>query len=132
MILDEVTILRDLVDELREENRQLKELIRPPENPFYGRMSLRPQQAALLHAFYLRGDVPSEMLDKIISMHAWETRSEEPFLTYERARVAISTLRSKLRPYGIEIHTARGMGYRLDCKNRAKLEQLMEGWQYVK
>jgi hypothetical protein len=42
MMLDEITTLRALVDESREENRQLKELLRPPENPFYGRMGLPP------------------------------------------------------------------------------------------
>ena len=128
MMLDEITVLRDLVDELREENRQLKELLRPPENPFYGRLGLAPQQAALLHAFYLRGDLSNQLLDKIISTHSWETRGTDPELVYERARVAVCTLRAKLRPHGVEITTARGMGYRLDGDSRTKLIKLMESW----
>lgn len=125
--MDELTMLRDLVDELREENRQLKELLRPPENPFYGKLGLTPQLAALLNAFYRHGDMPNGRLDEVISLHSHATRGMDRELVYERARVAVCKLRACLRPHGVTIELARGMGYRLDNTNKARLTALLEG-----
>jgi DNA-binding response OmpR family regulator len=129
MQLDEVTALRALVDELREENRQLKDILRPPDNPFYGRLGLSPQLAALLNAFYHHDELPHARLDEVISLHSWETRGSDRELVYERARVAVCKLRALLRPHGIVIDRAQGMGYRMDRENKRKLEAIMEGWQ---
>ena len=122
----ELLELRDLVDELREENRQLKELLRPVDNPFYGKLGLTPQLAALLNAFYKHGDMPNGRLDEVITLHARETRGMDYELVYERARVAVCKLRAALRPHGVTIELARGMGYRIDNANRAKLTTLLE------
>ena len=43
-----------------------------------------------------------------------------------RTKVAVWKMRKKLKPYGIEIKTWRGVGYYLDDENKAKLEALME------
>jgi len=43
-----------------------------------------------------------------------------------RTKVAVWKLRKKMREYGIEIKTWRGIGYYLDDENKAKLKQLME------
>lgn len=128
MLLDEVTTLRALVDELREENRQLKDILRPPDNPFYGRLGLSPQLAVLLNAFYHHDEMPHARLDEAIALHSWETRGSDRELVYERARVAVCKLRAALRPHGVVIDHARGMGYRMDGANKRKLETIMEGW----
>ena len=123
----ELLELRDIVDELREENRQLKELLRPVDNPFYGKLGLTPQLAALLNAFYKHGDMPNGRLDEVISLHAHAQRGDDFVLAYERARVAVCKLRARLQPHGVTIETARGMGYRLDNANKARLTALLEG-----
>jgi hypothetical protein len=129
MQLDEVTMLRALVDELREENRQLKDILRPPDNPFYGRLGLSPQLAVLLNAFYRHDELTHARLDEVIALHSWETRGSDRELVYERARVAVCKLRALLRLHGIVIDRAQGMGYRMDRENKRKLEAIMEGWQ---
>ena len=43
-----------------------------------------------------------------------------------RTKVAVWKMRRKLKPFGIEIKTWRGIGYYLDDENKAKLKQLME------
>ena len=43
-----------------------------------------------------------------------------------RTKVAVWKMRRKLKPFGIEIKTWRGIGYYLDDENKAKLRQLME------
>jgi DNA-binding response OmpR family regulator len=43
-----------------------------------------------------------------------------------RTKVAVWKMRKKLKPYGIEIKTWRGIGYYLDDDNKAKLKALME------
>jgi hypothetical protein len=43
-----------------------------------------------------------------------------------RTKVAVWKMRRKLKPFGIEIKTWRGVGYYLDDENKAKLKQLME------
>jgi len=43
-----------------------------------------------------------------------------------RTKVAVWKMRRKLKPYGIEIKTWRGVGYYLDEADKSKLKQLME------
>jgi hypothetical protein len=43
-----------------------------------------------------------------------------------RTKVAVWKMRRKLKPFGIEIKTWRGIGYYLDDENKEKLKQLME------
>lgn len=116
-----------IIDELREENRQLKDALSPSANPFYGKLGLTPQLAALLHAFYVHGDMPPDRLDAVISQHAWARYRDEPAVSPTRGRVAVCKLRTMLRPYEIEIGLTRGVGYRLDAANKAKLTALLEG-----
>ena len=116
-----------IIDELREENRQLKEALSPPVNPFYGKLGLTPQLAALLNAFYLHGDMKQDRLDAVLACHAWGHRHDSRELTSARERVAVCKLRAALRPHGVQIGLARGMGYRLDAANKARLTELLKG-----
>ena len=68
-------------------------------------------------------------------IHLFKTWSEDhgKYNRYEgemhqtlRTKVAVWKLRQRLKPYGIEIKTWRGIGYYLDDENKAKLKQLME------
>lgn len=126
--MSETEMLHALIDELREENRQLKEILLPVENPFYGRIKLTPQLAALLNAFYRHDALPHARLDAVIAQHAYTVRGGDYSLVYERARVAVCKLRAILRPHEIEIEHMSGMGYRMSADNKRKLEKLMEGW----
>jgi len=116
-----------IIDELREEVRQLRAALSPPVNPFYGKLGLTPQLAALLHAFYVHNDMPPIRLDAVISQRAWSRYRDEPAASPARGRVAVCKLRAALRPHGVEIDLVRGMGYRLDPANKAKLTALLEG-----
>jgi DNA-binding response OmpR family regulator len=125
-IKDNLEVLA-IIDELREEVRQLRAALSPPVNPFYGKLGLTPQLAALLNAFYLHGDMPQVRLDAVISQHTWGRRCDDPAVSPTRGRVAVCKLRAALRPHGVEIDLVRGMGYRLDPANKAKLTALLEG-----
>lgn len=119
--------LLTIIEELREENRQLKAILRPPDNKFYGRLGLSPQLAALANAFQAHGDLSHAKIDAVISIHAFETRGTDLGLLNARSRVAVCKLRGILRPHGVTIEHVPGAGYRLDATNKARLAALVEG-----
>lgn len=128
MHMNEVMFLRERVDELTEENRQLRETIMPPDNPFLGRFGLSPREATVINALYKNnGELPTKRIDQLTVVYAKATRGEDLPLCYGRARVAISHTRRKLRQYGIVITHHHGFGYKLDDKSKKKLTDMLRG-----
>jgi len=119
--------LMAIIEELREENRQLKAILRPSNNRFYGRLGLSPQLAALANAFLTHSDLTHAKIDTALSIHAFETRGTDFDLINARSRVAVCKLRSLLRKHGVEIQHIRGVGYRLDGEHKERLAALVEG-----
>ena len=65
-------------------------------------------------------------LDHVSEDHGKYNRYEGEMHQTLRTKVAVWKLRQRLKPYGIEIKTWRGVGYYLDDENKAKLQALME------
>jgi len=117
--------LRERIDMLEEEMRQLRQDIVPVNNPFLRMFSY--QHSALLLGIYSKNLSTYAFLDAICSNTGRINRGEGEDYARHRVKVALHKLKKKLRLHGIEVCTRRGLGYYLDDENRAKLEKLMEG-----
>ena len=116
--------LRERIETLEEEIRQFHEDSADIDSIFTGVLSR--QQLALLMAINKRPLAPYSYLDHVTEDHGKYNRYEGAMHQTLRTKVAAWKLRKKLKPYGIEIKTWRGVGYYLDDDNKAKLKQLME------
>ena len=115
--------LRERIEMLEEEIRQFHEDSADIDSIFTGVLSR--QQLALLMAINKRPLAPYSYLDHVTEDHGKYNRYEGAMHQTLRTKVAVWKLRKKLKPYGIEIKTWRGVGYYLDDDNKAKLKQLM-------
>lgn len=116
--------LRDRIEELEEEVRQLRAELVPMNGTFLG--FLTKQETTLLMGIYSREIANHSYLDRITEDPDRYSRYTDINHELLRSRVSIWKLRKKMRERGIEIKTWRGIGYYLDEKNKAKLKQLME------
>jgi cob(I)alamin adenosyltransferase len=116
--------LRERIDLLEEQIRQLREDLVPVNNPFLHTFSR--QHAALLLGIYSKRLATYAYLDAICSKTGHINRGEGDDYARRRVKVAIFKLKKKLRALGVEISTRRGLGYYLDDENKAKVEKLME------
>ena len=116
--------LRERIETLEEEIRQFHEDSADIDSIFTGVLSR--QQLALLMAINKRPLAPYSFLDHVTEDHGKYNRYEGAMHQTLRTKVAVWKLRKKLKLYGIEIKTWRGVGYYLDDDNKAKLKQLME------
>ena len=116
--------LRERIETLEEEIRQFHEDSADIDSIFTGVLSR--QQLALLMAINKRPLAPYSYLDHVTEDHGKYNRYEGAMHQTLRTKVAVWKLRKKLKPYGIEIKTWRGVGYYLDDANKEKLKQLME------
>lgn len=121
---DIIQQLRERIEELEEENRQLREDMGRSDTAFVGILSR--QQAALLRGIYKRNPATYAYLDNITEDHGKYNRYEGEMHITLRTRVAVWKLRNVLNNYGIKINVLRGFGYYLDDDNKAKLKLLME------
>ena len=115
--------LRERIETLEEEIRQFHEDSADIDSIFTGVLSR--QQLALLMAINKRPLAPYSFLDHVTEDHGKYNRYEGAMHQTLRTKVAVWKLRQKLKPYGIEIKTWRGVGYYLDDDNKAKPKQLM-------
>ena len=115
--------LRERIETLEEEIRQFHEDSADIDSIFTGVLSR--QQLALLMAINKRPLAPYSFLDHVTEDHGKYNRYEGAMHQTLRTKVAVWKLRKKLKLYGIEIKTWRGVGYYLDDDNKAKLKQLM-------
>ena len=116
--------LRERIETLEEEIRQFHEDFADIDSIFTGVLSR--QQLALLMAINKRPLAPYSYLDHVTEDHGKYNRYEGAMHQTLRTKVAVWKLRKKLKLYGIEIKTWRGVGYYLDDDNKEKLKQLME------
>ena len=121
---DLVRELRDRIVELEEEVRQLREDMLPTNATFLGVLS--KNQMKILLGIYSRPVADYAYLDRITEQGDKYSRYTDINHEALRNRVSIWKLRQKMRKYGIEIKTWRGIGYYLDDENKAKLKALME------
>jgi biotin operon repressor len=116
--------LRDRIEELEEEVRQLRAELVPVDGTFLG--FLTKQETTLLMGIYRREIANYAYLDKITEDPDRYSRYTDINHELLRSRVSVWKLRKKMRERGIQIKTWRGIGYYLDEENKAKLKQLME------
>jgi hypothetical protein len=121
---DLVRGLRERIEELEEEIRQLRADIAPTYDTFAG--ILTRQQVALLKSIRNRNFASYPYIDQVLAGQGNFGRGDGEETEKLRSKVSIYNLRQRLKPYGIEIKTWRGLGYYLDDENKAKLKQLME------
>ncbi len=119
-----IRTLRERIDELEEEIRQLRTNMVETDTVFMG--ALTRQQVVLLQGIYSRKMATYQYIDVIMASKGNDGRGDGRYLEKLRSKVAIYNLRKKLKPYDIEINTWRGIGYYLDEENREKLKELME------
>ena len=116
--------LRDRIAELEEEVRQLRADMVPIDATFLDFLS--KHQMKLLLGIYSRPIADYSYLDRITEQGDRYNRYTDVNHEDLRVRVSIWKLRQKMREYGIEIKTWRGIGYYLDETDKAKLKALME------
>lgn len=116
--------LRERIATLEEEVRQYREDMADVDSVLFNILSR--QQLALLLAINKRPMVTYSYLDHVSEDHGKYNRYEGEMHQTLRTKVAVWKLRQRLKPYGIEIKTLRGIGYYMDDENKAKLKQLME------
>jgi hypothetical protein len=121
---DLVQELRDRIAELEEEVRQLRTDMIQTDATFLNFLS--KNQMKLLMGIYSRPVADYAYLDRITEQSDKYSRYTDINHEALRNRVSIWKLRQKMREYGIEIKTWRGIGYYLDDEGKAKLKQLME------
>ncbi|MBJ7362557.1 MAG: hypothetical protein JHD36_07375 [Ilumatobacteraceae bacterium] len=122
---DLVRELRERIAELEEEVRQLRTDMTPTNATFLGILS--KNQIKILFGIYSRSIADYAYLDRITEQGDRYNRYTDINHEDLRVRVSVWKLRKKMREYGIEIKTWRGIGYYLDNENKAKLKTLMEG-----
>ena len=120
---DTIRSLRERIEVLEEEIRQFHEDATNIDCIFNSVLSR--QQLALLVAISKRPLATYAYLDHVTEDHGKYNRYEGAMHQTLRTKVAVWKLRKKLKLYGIEIKTWRGVGYYLDDDNKAKLKQLM-------
>ena len=121
---DLIKQLRDRIAELEEEVRQLREDMVQTNAAFLHFLS--KNQMKLLMGIYSRPVADYAYLDRITEESDKYSRYTDINHEALRNRVSIWKLRQKMREYGIEIKTWRGIGYYLDDEGKAKLKELME------
>ena len=121
---DLIKQLRERIEELEEEVRQLREDMVQTNATFLHFLS--KNQMKILMGIYSRPVADYAYLDRITEQSDRYNRYTDINHEDLRVRVSIWKLRQKMREYGIEIKTWRGIGYYLDDENKAKLKQLME------
>lgn len=121
---DTIQQLQDRIAELEEEVRQLREDMVATDATFLHFLS--KNQMKLLMGIYSRKIADYAYLDRLTEQSDRYNRYTDINHEALRNRVSIWKLRQKMREYGIEIKTWRGIGYYLDDENKTKLKQLME------
>ena len=121
---DTIQQLQDRIAELEEEVRQLREDMVATDATFLHFLS--KNQMKILLGIYSRKVADYAYLDRLTEQSDRYNRYTDINHEALRNRVSIWKLRQKMREYGIEIKTWRGIGYYLDDESKAKLKQLME------
>jgi hypothetical protein len=121
----ETRILRDRIEYLEEELRQLREDISPINNPFNGRFGLTRQQAAIAFAIYRHTSVSGPHLDRVTELHSRATAGTDYGMVANRTKVALCKVRKAFRKIKVEVVTIHGIGYRISLEHKDRLRKLL-------
>ena len=127
MVSDAVTRgLRERINLLEEENRQLKERLglgaeaKIAAEKARAMFHVSPQAARLLVAIISVPMLSHEDIPEICSPHNWEN------IDARISKVIICRLRRSLAPFGLGIETIWGVGYRIDDPDRTAIRQMLD------
>lgn len=113
-----VAAMRDRIEELEEENRQLRQMMRP-NLQFKPELALCQQEARLLALLYERPLANYEQIAaafEIVHLGPADGVDER-----KHVGVVAHRLRRKLKPHGIKFNTIWGVGYAADSENKARI-----------
>lgn len=113
--------LRDRIEELEEEVKQLKETLRP-NITFPSEWSLRPSGARLLAALYVApsGYVSRDLAFKYLAF------SDDSTAEKDIVGSQVFYMRKRLGPFGIEIKTRWGLGFELPPASKVIVKAALE------
>jgi len=114
----EIAVLRSCIDELIEENRQLREAMYG-ELPLPGKLGLSVTQGRILAALY-RARGPARMA-VLLTAQSHGRAEIDPDLI----RIYICKIRRKLNPFGIDIKVVWRFGYELTAPSRKILDGMV-------
>lgn len=118
--------LRDRVEELEEENRQLREQLSPRVS-LSNSIGVRLTQVEenILNMLIARS--PNIVTHEVLSEYSRDgvTPRVEELASCNQAKVYVCKIRKKIAPIGVEIATHWGQGFSLDKANAAKLRALI-------
>ena len=123
----EIIRLRDQIDTLREENRQLRREIGAADDATFVRhccqvFGVTKSRAHLLSVLMAAKVNSKQGLLLAYSDPARETPDIKIITTL------VSDLRAALKPHGITIDTAWGQGYSVPAESKAKIRALVADW----
>ncbi len=87
-------------------------------------LGLRHTPARIFSVLMAKSSVPVSSLLNIIYA---DRAAERDIPSIETIKVFVWTLRNKLKPYGIEIETVWGEGWRMTEANKAKARKIIDG-----
>ena len=129
MHVNQTRLLRERIEELEEELRQIKEGICPPSNPFIGKMRMTLQLASLLWVLYKTPGVVTIGRLNVITREYGHRKPGDGSNTSNCTKVRITHLRHKLKRYGVKINNVWGVGYTINPEDKAKLKKVMKKWK---
>lgn len=111
-----ITAMRDRIETLEEENRQLREMMRPVLQ-FVPEWRLSEQQSRLLAMIYNRQLANYEQIVVAFDIQRRADGNDDQ----NHVKVVAHYLRKKLKPHGIKFNTVWGVGYAADSENKARI-----------
>ncbi|MBN9457375.1 MAG: winged helix-turn-helix domain-containing protein [Bosea sp.] len=118
--------LREEIDQLREESRWLRELLRPPEFlPAVFRFTALEERA--FKALLNRDQWPRESLHNV----TYDEHNDRDLPDIKVIDVMICKMRKKLKPLGVEIETLYGQGYRISSEHKQRVRDVIAA-EYAK
>ena len=111
-----LTTLRERNEILEEENRQLREMLRP-KMQFKPEWGLSRQQSQLLALIYSRAVVSYDQIAIAFDIKHSDDGNDD----CNHAKVVAHYIRKKLAPFDIDFHTVHGTGYAMDSENKARV-----------
>ena len=115
----ELEMLREENSILREENRQLNELLLPPKQDFSVMFGLTPQESTIFSVL-ISADGGIVSKDKMMSEYVASSTNTDSIPQVKILDVFICKIRKKLKQWDISIQTSWGQGWYITREDRTK------------
>lgn len=119
--------LRERVEYLEEELRQIKDEVCPPDNPFVGKLNMTLQLSSLLWVLYSTPGIATIGRLNIVTREHGQRKPKDGSNTTNCTKVRITHLRNRLKKHKIDIKNVWGVGYEMTPDDKQKLWKLLGG-----